>query len=222
VEEALDQYSAAKRAWLDVLESNAVSTATTVHTLGDWGDAAGDGHQDACDDESSLPLSAAGGGNSSGRWQKSKQQQQHGHGHGHGEEQESGRWQSTKQQQHEQECRQGKEQEAGREGGQQGEEQEGAGQVLLPAAAELYFAAVMSSVHLTAGADQAAWHVLVEAVPALVELHEAGAEAGLWHSCAGVVLYHLDQLQVIMLVGKGTGRMSAKGCVRESMPADGV
>ena len=74
--------------------------------------------------------------------------------------------------------------------------QESGREVLLPAAAELYFSAVLSSVHLTAGADQAAWHVLVEAVPALVELHEAGAEAGLWHSCAAVVLYHLDQPQV--------------------------
>lgn len=66
----------------------------------------------------------------------------------------------------------------------------------LPAAAVLYLSTVASSVLVTGGRDERAWQVLEDCSDILVELHEAGADAAVWHAAAGVALYHCDDLQV--------------------------
>lgn len=66
----------------------------------------------------------------------------------------------------------------------------------LPASGQLYLSAAVCGVLLTAGRDEAAWEELGSGAGAVAQLHEAGAEAAMWHSCAGTVLYHLHDLQV--------------------------
>jgi hypothetical protein len=48
------------------------------------------------------------------------------------------------------------------------------------------------------GRDVQARVVLESCQGVLGELHEAGADAALWHAAAGVALYHCENLQVIM------------------------
>jgi hypothetical protein len=60
----------------------------------------------------------------------------------------------------------------------------------------LYLSAAVSSSLLTGGRDDHAWAVLESCAGVLGELHEAGADAALWHAAAGVALYHCDNLQV--------------------------
>jgi hypothetical protein len=67
---------------------------------------------------------------------------------------------------------------------------------LLPPAAVLYLSAAVSSCLLTGGRDDQAWAVLESCQGVLGELHEAGADAALWHAAAGVALYHCENLQV--------------------------
>jgi hypothetical protein len=71
---------------------------------------------------------------------------------------------------------------------------------LLPPAAVLYLSAAVSSSLLTGGRDEQAWAVLEACQGVLGELHEAGADAALWHAAAGVALYHCDNLQVSELL----------------------
>lgn len=59
----------------------------------------------------------------------------------------------------------------------------------------LFFGAASCGVLLTAGRDEEAREALLLAAPALQWLHEAGADAAAWHGSAGVVAYHLGDLQ---------------------------
>lgn len=66
----------------------------------------------------------------------------------------------------------------------------------LPAAAVLYLSTAASSCLVTGGRDEEAWQVLDNCSEVLDELHEAGADAAVWHAAAGVALYHCEDLQV--------------------------
>jgi hypothetical protein len=45
-----------------------------------------------------------------------------------------------------------------------------------------------------------AWAVLESCQGVLGDLHEAGADAALWHAAAGVALYHSENLQVAKML----------------------
>lgn len=60
----------------------------------------------------------------------------------------------------------------------------------------LFFGMAAAGALLSAGRDEAAWETLAGSGGALAWLHEAGADAAAWHGAAGVVAYHLGELQV--------------------------
>lgn len=66
----------------------------------------------------------------------------------------------------------------------------------LGPAMSLFFGCAACGVLLTAGRVDDAWEALSAAAPALEWLNEAGADAAAWHGSAGVVLFHLGDLQV--------------------------
>lgn len=55
----------------------------------------------------------------------------------------------------------------------------------------------MSNCLLTGGRDAEAWQALQQCEHLLLQgqLHEAGADAAVWHAAAGVALYHGQELQ---------------------------
>lgn len=67
---------------------------------------------------------------------------------------------------------------------------------VLPLAAVLYLSAAASSCLVTGGRDEEAWEVLDGCREVLDQLHEAGADAAVWHAAAGLALYHCEDLQV--------------------------
>lgn len=66
----------------------------------------------------------------------------------------------------------------------------------LPPLGLLYLAVSAASCLLSKGRDDDAVSVLQGCAWVLDEVHEAGADAAVWHAAAGVAKYHCDDLRV--------------------------
>lgn len=66
----------------------------------------------------------------------------------------------------------------------------------LPAVGVLYLAVSAAGCLLSAGRDDEALGVLQGCAEVLAAVHEAGADAAVWHAAAGVAKYHCDDWRV--------------------------
>lgn len=85
----------------------------------------------------------------------------------------------------------------------------------LPPLGVLYLAVSAAGCLLSSGCDDQAVAVLDGCVRVLDALHEASADAAVWHAAAGVAKYHCGDLRVRLLCLAQHARvvLSSLGCV---------